>query len=168
MEKNKNIMSYESVLPEDFDGTFKFSNPSDEDFIGEWNKKEYRFPAQSTVPVIMVEHSPLEIQHIRKHFAKKLAEREFYKSKSYKTMQGQEGTPGNRTMSSIHQAITYTLNDLAPYIQLCLKPLPEAKLTGKPVVKPTVVEKLSRDDDGNLNTEAIDSKTSLKQKALNT
>lgn len=162
----KNIMSYESVLPENFDGTFRFSNPSDEDFVGEWNKKEYLFPARSTVPMIMVEHSPIEIQHIRKHFAKKLAEREFYKSKEYKTMQGQEGKPGDRRMNSIHQAATYTLSDLEPYIRKCLEPLSEAVLTAKPAQVSKVEDKLTLNDEGNFNTEAIDGKTSLRKKAL--
>ena len=159
-------MEYEAVLPEDFDGVFRFSNFSDEDFIGVWNKKEYLFPALSTVPMVMTEQSPIEIQHIRKHFAKKLAEREFFKGPDYKDKQGQEGTSGNRTMSGIHQASTYTMDELAPLIQKCLLPLKDAKLTSKPVVTHSVEEKLSRDDDGNLNTEAIDSKASLKSKAL--
>lgn len=165
--QEKNIMSYESVLPSDFDGTFRFSNPSDEDFIGEWNKQEYLFPARSTVPMVMVEHSPIEIQHIRKHFAKKLAEREFYKSKEYKTMQDQEGKPGERRFNSIHQAATYTLSDLEPYIRKCLEPLDEAQLTSKPAQFIKVEDKLTRNEDGQFNTEAIDKKTSLRNKALN-
>lgn len=163
----KELLKYESVLPEDFDGVFRFSNFSEEDFTAVWNKKEYLFPAQSTVPMIMTEHSPIEIQHIRKHFAKKLAEREFYKSQNYRDKAGQEGTPGNRTMSGIHQAATYTLDELAPYIQKCLQPLKDAKLTAQRVITPTVESKLTRDDNGNLVTEAIDGKTSLKAKALN-
>lgn len=165
--QEKTIMSYESVLPEDFDGTFRFSNPSDEDFVGAWNNKEYLFPARSTVPMVMAEHSPIEIQHIRKHFAKKLAEREFYKSKEYTVMKGQEGTAGERRFNSIHQAATYTLSDLEPYIKQCLQPLDEAQLTSKPAESPKVEEKLTRNDDGGYNTEAIDSKTSLRNKALN-
>ena len=161
------IMKYEPVLPEDFDGTFKFSNFSDEDFTAVWNKKEYTFPANSTVPMIMTEHSPIEIQHIRKHFAKKLAEREFFKSDDYKLKAGQEGTPGNRTMTGIHQAATYTLDELAPYIQKCLLPMKDAKLTSRPVKTHSIEEKLTRNDDGELNTEAIDGKKSLRAKALN-
>ena len=82
----KEVMAHEPVLPEDFDGTFRFTNPSEEDFIGEWGSKEYHFPAGKTVPMVMPEYSPIEIQHIRKKFAKNLAEREFYKSKGYETM----------------------------------------------------------------------------------
>jgi hypothetical protein len=167
MTTTEEIMKYESILPEDFDGVFRFSNFSDEDFIAVWNKKEYLFPAQSTVPMVMPEHSPIEIQHIRKHFAKKLAEREFFKGENYKTKASQEGTPGNRTMSGIHQAATYNLDELAPLIQKCLIPLKDAKLTSKPVQAQSIEDKLTRDDQGRLNSEAIDGKSSLKAKALN-
>lgn len=166
MSDDKNIMSYESVLPPDFDGVFRFSNPSDEDFIGVWGGKEYLFPAGSTVPLVIVEHSPLEIQHIRKKFAKDLAEREFYKSKDYKIKQKQEGTMGNRNFSSIHQAAAYTIHDLAPYIRKCLEPLPESKLMSKPAPRVKVEEKLHTKDDGSYLTEAIDPKASLRKKAL--
>ena len=168
MLDDKSIMKYEPVLPTDFDGTFKFSNPSDEDFIGTWNKKEYLSPAKSTVPILMAEHSPLEIQHIRKKFAKDLAEREFYKSQAYKGLAEQEGKPGNRTFSGIHQAATYTMSDLETYIKQCLIPLPESILTSKPASMPNlnVEEKIHRNDDGSLSTEAISDKVSLKQKAL--
>lgn len=159
-------MDYEAVLPPDFDGIFRFSNPSNEEFIGVWGGKQYLFPAESTVPLVIMEHSPLEIQHIRKKFAKDLAEREFYKSKSYKQKVAQEGTPGDRRFSGIHQAATYTLQDLEPYIQDCLKPLPVSKLVSKPAQTRTVEDKLHINDDGSFNTEAIDKKTSLRKKAL--
>lgn len=162
----KDDKGYESVLPPDFDGTFRFTNPSDEDFVGIWNKKEYHFPAQSTVPMVMPEHSPIEIQHIRKKFAKDLAEREFYKSKGYKTLQGQEGKPGNRLLNSIHQAAAYNESDLEPFIQACLKSLPLSQLLKKDADFPKVEDKLHRKDDGTFTTEAIDKRTSLKQKAL--
>ena len=167
MPNEKSVLKYETILPPDFDGTFRFSNPSKEDFVGIWGGKQHLFPAESTVPILMPEHSPLEIQNIRKKFAKDLAEREFYKSKAYKNLQGQEGKPGARTMNSIHQAAAYTISDLEPYIQQCLKPLPAAALTVKPVDKQPLENHLSRNDDGDLNTEAIDRKTSLVQKALN-
>lgn len=164
--KKKSVMDYESVLPPDFDGTFRFSNPSDEDFVGIWGGKEYLFPAESTVPLIIVEHSPIEIQHIRKKFAKDLAEREFYKSKSYKEKAAQEGKPGNRTFSGIHQAATYTISDLEPYIQACLKPLPVSSLVAKEAAKVRVEDKLHMKEDGSFNTEVIDKNTSLRKKAL--
>lgn len=159
-------MAYESVLPPDFDGVFRFTNPSTEDFIGVWGSKEYLFPAESTTPIMIAEHSPIEIQSIRKKFAKDLAEREYYKSKGYEVLRGQEGRPGNRTFNSIHQAAAYTLKDLEPYIQLCLKPMKEATLTAKAVVREKMEDIIHKKDDGSLNTEAIDSKTSLRKRAL--
>lgn len=167
MQKDKNVMSFEPVLPPDFDGIFRFTNASDEDFIGQWGKKDYLFPAQATTPMIMPDHSPLEIQNIRKKFAKDWAEREFYKSKGYKVLAGQEGKPGNRTLNSIHQAAGYTLSDLEPYIQQCLKPLKEAQIRARPTAAVPLEDKLSKTEDGELRTEAIDQKTSLRQKALN-
>lgn len=166
MQKDDSIMRFESVLPADFDGVFRFSNPSDEDFIGVWANKEYLFPAGTTSPMVIVDHSPIEVQHIRKKFAKDLAEREFYKSKGYKVLKDQEGRPGSRNFNSIHQAATYTLKDLEPYIQQCLKPLPASKLMSKPVDTPPLEDKIHRKDDGSFNTEAIDQKTSLRKKAL--
>ncbi len=166
MNEDRNIMKYESVLPVDFDGVFRFSNPSTEDFIGIWGNKEYLFPAGTTVPILIMEHSPIEIQHIRKKFARDLAEREFYKSKEYKGMADQEGKPGNRTFSGIHQAATYTISDLEPYIQSCLEPLPASTLMSKPAQKVKTEDLIHRNDDGSLTTEAIDQNTSLKAKAL--
>lgn len=166
MIDDKSIMRYEPVLPEDFDGTFRFSNPSNEDFIGVWNKKEYLFPAGTTTPIVINDHSPLEVQHIRKKFAKDLAEREFYKSKEYKVFADQEGMPGNRVMNSIHQAATYNMKDLEVYIQQCLKPLPVSKLIVKDVVAEPLENKIHRKEDGSFNTEAIDKRTSLRKKAL--
>jgi hypothetical protein len=161
------VLKYDSILPEDFDGTFRFSNPSDEDFIGKWGGKEYVFPAKSTVALVIPEHTPLEIQNIRKKFAKDLAIREFYNSKEYKKMSDQEGEFGRKNFSSIHQAASYTDTDLIPYIQACLTDLPATKLVTKKVETIPLEEKLNRDDDGSLITTAIDSKTSLKAKALN-
>ncbi len=167
MQEDKSIMKYEKVLPADFDGVFRFTNPSDEDFIGKWGSKEYLFPAESTTPMTIIEHSPLEIQHIRKKFARDLAEREFYKSKEYKIMAGQEGKPGNRIFNSIHQAATYTISDLEPYIQACLKPLKAGQMTSRPMEKVNLEDKLKTDDNGQRISEVVDQKTSLKQKALN-
>lgn len=163
---DQDIMKFERVLPSNFNGIFQFTNPSKEDFIGKWNSREYLFPAQSTTPMIITDESPLQIQHIRKKFAKDLAEREFYKSKSYKVMSDQEGKPGNRVFNSIHQAATYTLKDLEPYIQECLVPMKPAEILSKESPRVDVEANLSRNDEGQLNSEAIDSKTSLKQKAL--
>ncbi len=161
----KNIMDYETVLPEDFDGTFRFTNPSKEDFIGTWDGEEYLFPAESTVPMVMPRFSPLEIQHIRKRFAQKLAEREFYKSENYEMLRGAEGTFGNRALSSFQQANSYDIEMLTPYIQKCLEPMKEAKLTAKKMDKPKVEDKLAKDEHGEPYTTVIDEKVDLKKLA---
>jgi hypothetical protein len=166
MDEN-NIMKHENVLPEDFDGTFRFTNWSDEDFVGIWGGKEYHFDAMSTSPMIIPEHSPVEVQHIRKKFAKNLAEREFFKSNEYKKFQNQErNSDGSVRLNSIHQAGTYSLDTLTPFIQKCLEPLPVSRVSVTEAQKDNLEEKLSRNEDGELNSQAIDRKTSLKEKAL--
>ncbi len=165
--ENKDIMQYQPILPEDFDGTFRFTNWTDEDFVGKWDSKEYHFPAQSTSPMIIINHTPLEIQQIRKKFAKDLAEREFFKSRSYSKLQSQErNNDGSPRLNSIHQAGTYSVETLTPFIQKCLEPLPIAKVKITDAPKEKLEDKLSRNEEGQLNTEAIDKKLSLKKKAL--
>lgn len=167
MSTEQDIMKYEQVLPENFNGVFYFTNWSDEDFVGVWNSKQYSFPKKSTSPMIIPEHSPVEIQNIRKKFAKNLAEREFYKSKEYGRLMSQERNPdGSPRLNSLHQGGTYSMNELAPYIQKCLEPLPMSHVVVTDVPKENVEDKLSRNEDGELNTTAIDRKTSLTQKAL--
>ncbi len=167
MNEDKSIMKFESLLPEDFSGVFNFTNWTDEDFIGKWGGKEYRYTANSTSPMLIPDHSPIEIQHIRKKFAKDLAEIQFYKSKKYTDMLKQErnadGSPRN---SGIHQAATYTISELTPFIQKCLEDLPISKATITIAPKVNLEDTLTRNEDGQLNSEAIDKRTSLKAKAL--
>lgn len=171
MKDTKSIMSFESVLPVEFDGVFRFSNPSNEDFVGVWNSKEYLFPAGTMTPLIMSDHTPLEIQHIRKKFAKDLAEREFFKSRKYEAFRKREGEKDNLGLiiprgQGMSHAGQYTLTDLEPYIQSCLQPLEAGELLTKPVVRQKTEDKLHRKEDGTLVTEAINDKTSLRKKAL--
>ncbi len=165
MEKD-NIMKFETMLPQDFDGVFRFTNWSDEEFVGTWNKKEYHFPPNATSPMIIPENSPLEIQHIRKKFARDLAEREFFKGQKYEQYRSPEGNLGNRTMSGIHTANTYTLDDLKEGIQKCLKPLEIKRAFVQSVDTPSIEEKLSKNDDGELNTRPVKGNQSLKERAL--
>lgn len=162
-------MEYERVLPSDFTGLFYFTNTwADEEFVGKWGGKEYHFPPSATSPMIIPEHSPLEIQHIRKKFAKDWAEQDFFKnSEHYKRLVGQERTPeGVAKLNSIHQAGTYTLDELTAGIQKCLQPM-EIKRAGVVQAEPVDVEaKLSRNDDGALNTRPLDKSTSLRARAL--
>jgi len=166
MNENRSTLQYDTELPEDFDGRFFFTNPTNEEFVGTWAKKEYHFPPMTTSPITIIDASPLEIQQIRKKFAKDLAEKMFWDSKQYKALAKQEGTMGNRNLSSIHQAGQYSLSDLEPFIQQCLKPLPEARAKVKRIDATPLEQTLSRNDEGELNTGVVDSKTSLKKKAL--
>lgn len=166
MQEDKTIMAYESVLPADFNGTFPCTNYSKEDFTGLWGGKEYLFPAESTVNLVIAEHSPLEVQHIRKKLGYDLAVREWFKSKGYKALADQEGKPGNRTFSGIHQAATYTTKDLEPYILRFLEPMPISQLVAKAAPKIPTEDIIHRKDDGSLNTEPVSKNTSLRKKAL--
>lgn len=164
---DNNIMKYETMLPEDFDGVFKFTNWTDEDFIGKWGGKEYKFPKLTTSPMIIPDHSPIEIQHIRKKFAKDLGEREFFKDAKYRSLQKQErNSDGSPRLNSIQQAGTYSIETLTPFIQKCLEPLQAARATVTDAPKQNIEATLSRNDKGEINTTAIDSKTSLREKAL--
>ncbi len=162
-----NVMKFETALPENFNGVFSFTNWTEEEFIGKWGGKEYHYPANSTSPMVIPEHSPLEIQQIRKKFAKDLAEQQFFKSQAYLKLQGQErNQDGSVRLNSIHQAGTYNLNDLTAFIQRCLEPLPITHAEVVESTKEKVEDKLSRNEEGELNTEAIDKKASLRDKAL--
>jgi hypothetical protein len=160
------IMKFETTLPEDFTGVFTFTNWTDEDFTGVWGKKEYLFPANSSSPMIIPEHSPLEIQHIRKKFAKDLAEREFFKSKKYEAFRAPEGTLGNRSLNSIHMANSYSIDDLVGNIQKCLVSLPVKKASVSVATGTPLEDKLSRDEEGNINTRVVSKNESLREKAL--
>lgn len=101
----------------DFDGVFKFTNVTDEDFIALWNSKEYMFPAGMCCPLIIPDETLESIQEIRKRFAYKLAVREFYKGKEYNRMKKLGGG----------LPPTFDEKILEPMIETCLKPLPMAK-----------------------------------------
>ena len=166
--QEQNIMSFNPVLPTDFTGLFYFSNPTEEDFIGTWNKKEYLFKANSMTPMVMPDQTPLDIQHIRKKFAKDLAEREFFKGERYEKIRVREGERDELGMikprgQGMSHAGTYTLDDLAPFIQKCLDPLPIEKMTVKDAAGTPIEEKLHRDNEGKLTTESISDGISLNK-----
>lgn len=106
---------------EDFDGVFRFTNWTDKDRTFLWNNKEYTFPKQSTVPLIIL-NEPLEnIQEIRKRFAYRLAEEVFYESKEYQRLSKMgNGLPP-----------TFNTNILESDIEKCLLPLEVARATVK-------------------------------------
>lgn len=165
----EDIMKPDNVLPANFTGVFYFTNSwLDRDFTGTWGKKEYVFPANATSPMIIPEHSPLEIQQIRKKFAKDWAELDFFRnSEQYKRLLAQERTPeGVAKLNSIQQAGTYTLDDLKEGIQKCLKPLELKQAFVQEAHTQSTESKLTRNDEGELNTMAVDKKVSLKARAL--
>lgn len=139
------------ILPEDFDGVFRFTNYTDTDFTARWDKIEYTFPANKTSPMIM-NFTPVEIQNIRKKFAKELAQREFYKTGKFGEMN--KHVPGGTPA-------LYTDADLKPFIQKCLEPLPLANAKAKVIAKDNLEEKNSKDRKGNLRTVLLEEDASL-------
>lgn len=117
--------------PEDFDGIFRFTNATDEDFVTLWNNKEYTYPAMKTVPMVIANSTLEEIQQIRKYFAKRLAEREFLKSKGFQKIKN--GVKSDSTVGGTLVASCYNEEQLQPWIDDCLKPLEIAHAIVKPV-----------------------------------
>lgn len=105
-------------LTNEFDGVFRFTNATKEDFIALWNNKEYVFTSGTSCPMILPEETLESIQEIRKKFAYKLAVREFYNSKEY------------IRLSKMGQGLPPTFDDkiLQPWIDQCLSPLPISKV----------------------------------------
>ena len=126
----------------DFDGVFRFSNNSDEDFVKLWNSVEYIFPAHTRTPMIIRNSTPEEIQEIRKKFAYAWAEREWFKSEDYKRMNALPNFRGGRD-DKVLDAL----------IQSCLDPLPvgKVKIEDKPVkeIKTKATKAIGQND--NLN-----------------
>lgn len=108
----------------DFDGIFRFTNASDEDFTTPWNNVEYTYPAGQTVPMIIKNSSIEEVQQIRKYFAKRLAEREYFRTKGFRDIRN--GLK-NKDMGRNVIPTSYNEKELQPYIDSCLKPLPAGK-----------------------------------------
>lgn len=103
----------EDSYNEDFSGVFYFTNPTKEERKYLWNNKEYVFPPESTVPLIIPTETLENIQEIRKRFAYRMAEERFYESDTYKKMKDMgNGMPA-----------TFDPKVLEPMIQECLKPL---------------------------------------------
>ena len=137
-----------SSLPADFDGTFRFTNFTDTDFVAKWDNVEYTFPAQKTTPIIMANFTPVEIQNIRKKFARELATKCFYGSVKFKSMD--DKTPGA-------SPALYTDADLAPFIQRCLEPLPIGQVKAKILPKDNET-RYHKDEDGEPISKPIDAK----------
>lgn len=144
-------MDIENVLPADFDGVFRFTNFTDEDFTSYWGNVAYTFAANRTSPIVIPGETSEGIQSIRKKFAKELAEREFWKTDKFARMNSPE--------QGSHPAL-YTDSDLAPFIQRCLEPLPVAPAKTS-VVKKEVDQVFATDSKGNKRTKVLDEEDSL-------
>ncbi len=105
----------------DFDGVFRFTNASDEDIEFLWNNVKYLFKAGTCSPMIIKGEDYDNIQEIRKMWARKYATREFYKSSGYDRLVAL----GNKSAMGIPP--TYSDDELEPWIQQCLQPLPQVK-----------------------------------------
>ena len=112
------------------EGTFYFTNPGlakftdkqgnvSTDFSTLWNNKEYTFKGKTTVPLLIPNTTPEEVQNIRKQFAKNYATRWFFTTKRYKDLVKKGGY------------IPATYDEDAEYkdvIQACLTPLPKSQM----------------------------------------
>lgn len=115
---------------QDFDGVFRFTNASTEDFTFLWNNVEYKFKAGTCSPMIIKGETPEATQEIRKKAAKKYATREFYKSEGYSELVAM----GNKSSMGIPP--TYDDEKLAFWIQQCLEPLPIGRAEVKEIEEP--------------------------------
>lgn len=107
----------------EFDGVFKFTNPTDKERVYLWNNKEYHFPPMSTVPLIIM-GEPLEnIQEIRKRFAYRMAEERVYEGEI--TPSGYDYNKARVMGNGLPP--TFDEKILQPFIDECLKPLTLAK-----------------------------------------
>lgn len=132
-------------MTEEFDGVLRFSNNSNEDFVVLWNNKEYTFPA-NTCSIMLIENETLEaMQEIRKKFAYKWAEREWFKGKEYKRLSKMGG--GLPPLRDDKTA-------LEPLVNMCLSPLPKGKVKTK---------KLPNEERSFKASKAIKDKTNLNE-----
>jgi len=96
-----------------------FTNPTKKDRKYLWNNKEYTFPAESTVPLVIPTETLENIQEIRKRFALRMAEERVYEG---------EITPGGYNYNKMKEMgngmpPTFDPKILEPFIEECLKPL---------------------------------------------
>lgn len=142
-------------LPENFDGTFKFTNARDTEFKARWNSVEYTFPPLKTTPMVISSATPLEVQSIRKKFAREWAIEEWYKTPKFIGMNAHVpgGTPA-----------LYTDSDLTPLIQKCLEPLPLAQAKIE-IIKKDEDSKFTVDNKGKKRTRVLGDGESLVAQA---
>ncbi len=122
MENNYGVGLYQ-------DGVFYFTNPGllkvkgkdgkeTMDWSVLWNNKEYTFKGKTTVPLIIANEPPENVQVIRRKFAKKYAQAWFHTTKKYKELVKNGGyIPATYDEDTEFQEV----------IQACLTPLPKSQ-----------------------------------------
>lgn len=117
------------------DGVFYFTNPGlvksrledgteTLDWTALWNNKEYTFKAKTTVPLIIANEPPENVQEIRKRFARKYGQDWFHQSKRYKDLVKKGGyMPAGYNETAEFGAI----------VQQCLTPLPKSTIVVKDI-----------------------------------
>lgn len=146
LEKAK-YMELPNVSPSVTADLFPFTNYTSEEFVAKWDSKEYTFPAEKTTPMLgMISNAtPEQIQHIRKKFARELAEREFYNTEKFKRMNSKEAG---------YKPALYTESDLTSHIQRCLEPLPVGQATVVVLPKDSI-DNYRKDEEGNPISEIL-------------
>lgn len=141
------------------DGVFYFSNTADEDFTVLWNNIEYTFKAHTCSPILIPDATPVQVQEIRKRFAYKWAEQQWFAGKEYKRL------------VKIGKDKPATRDDkvLEPLIELCLTPLVKEVAKTKAVPRKEVKMRGSKaiGKNANLNYEFRDDADEAVRRAEN-
>lgn len=113
-------------INEEFGGVFYFTNPTKVDRKRLWNNKEYNFPAESTVPLIIPSETLENVQEIRKRFAKDLALERLYEGEKVYSADGKTVLFDYLKAKEMGNGLPPTFDEkiLESFIQECLKPLP--------------------------------------------
>lgn len=123
-EKTEEVLNENPIIEgveiheEDDDTVFYFSNNSDEDFVTQWDKVKYTYPANRRTRMSIRGATPEEVQNIRKMFAERYAQQQYMKTKDF--------ADRNKPLEG-HYPVVYGKNVLQPWIDACLVPLPKAK-----------------------------------------
>lgn len=120
-----------------------FTNPTKIERKYLWNNKEYSFPSESTVPLIIPTESLENIQEIRKRFAKAMALERLYEGERILSRDGKTVLFEYKKAKEMGGGVPPTFDEkiIEPLIEECLKPLP--------VKKGTIVEGKKIDDERN-------------------
>ncbi len=117
---------------EEFSGVFMFTNPTKQERKYLWNNKEYMFPPESTVPLIIASETLDNIQEIRKRFALRMAEERLYEGEPVKNREGKVVFDYKKAKEQGNGIPpTFDAKILEPMIEECLKPLPIKRVAVK-------------------------------------